>query len=172
MKYAGNLWLGCVKLLFSITTLQLRALLMFKDNNKLDASSRFHDNLHISSDKLMGQLDKWGIVQVVYQFLDVIGAHGLLFFFHFDFGHTISRAFSQQPLLGFQMLREYETMLSKCIYSIGMRHKQPRYTFQNSSSLTTFFSLLASFEYHVPATIAGILILAHSWKIIPFKRLD
>jgi hypothetical protein len=35
---------------------------MFKDNKKLDASSRFQEILHISSDKLMGQLGKWGIV--------------------------------------------------------------------------------------------------------------
>ena len=34
---------------------------MFKDNMKLDASSRFQESLHIYSNKLMGQLDKWGI---------------------------------------------------------------------------------------------------------------
>ena len=34
---------------------------MFKDNKKLDASSCFQDSLPISSDKLMGQLDEWGI---------------------------------------------------------------------------------------------------------------
>ena len=34
-----------------------------------------------------------------------------------------------------------------------------------------FLSLLTPFEYHVPATIGGLLILAHSWKLNPFKRL-
>ena len=34
-----------------------------------------------------------------------------------------------------------------------------------------FLSLLTPFEYHVPATLGGLLILAHSWKIIPFRRL-